>query len=281
MSVVQYISEDKARMSRVFCLAKGLFRSLRKGERAQPLDIQLDIEGASIRFQSPESLGVDEMRVLQAVVGRATRNGGLELDPHPISPRGVVLKERLDRLGWTFFDSTLLLESSQRVLSNLAGYSKKTADKKHIRTSLDRLSQVWMTVRQGDKEQRFQILHWQKPETASRKMTIILNPITANAVWGGQYTYLSLSEIRRLRTDAARLIHQRLCGYINVGKSRRVGVAKLLSYVWPEATSSVDNQRRRLRHMRLSLEEIAQLGWKVVCIDNDVYTFRRPAFKKI
>lgn len=282
MRSVQYISEDKARMSRALCLAKGLFRSLRKEERSQSLDIELKWGDSFIRFESPESLGADDMRILQAVVAVATSTGGLELSSHPETPRGVSLKECLDREGWQSTESSLLLEASQNQLSRLAGYSKKTSDKKHIRASLRRLSRVWMTVRQdGGKKACFQLLYWQKPETTFGRMTIVLNPVAAKAVWGGQYTNLFLHEARRLHSDPARLLYQRLCGYIDPGQSRRVGVDKLLNYVWPDAADGVGNQRQRLRRIRISLEEIAQLGWTVVCIDKKVYVFRRPVRKDV
>ena len=61
-----------------------------------------------------------------------------------------------------------------------------------------------------------------------------LNPLIARAVMGGaQHVRIDMDEVRALQTDPARLIHQRLCGWIDPGKSGRVELDTLCGYAWP------------------------------------------------
>jgi hypothetical protein len=49
-----------------------------------------------------------------------------------------------------------------------------------------------------------------------------LNPLIAQAVMGGgQHVRISMDEVRALDSETARLLHQRLCGWIDPGKAAR------------------------------------------------------------
>lgn len=47
-----------------------------------------------------------------------------------------------------------------------------------------------------------------------------------------------MAEVRVLQTDPARLMHQRLCGWIDPGKSGRVELDTLCGYVWPDEANA-------------------------------------------
>lgn len=57
-----------ARHDPAHCLAPGLFRSLKRGERKRSkLDVTYTYGKDSIRFWGPEPLGADDLRVLQGL----------------------------------------------------------------------------------------------------------------------------------------------------------------------------------------------------------------------
>jgi hypothetical protein len=73
---------------------------------------------------------------------------------------------------------------------------------------------------------------------------------------GAQHVRIDMDEVRALQTDPARLMYQRLCGWIDPGKSGRVELDTLCGYVWPgQATNPVRSRRdaKRLAGRFLSL----------------------------
>ena len=67
------------------------------------------------------------------------------------------------------------------------------------------------------------------------RLFVALNPQIAEAILGRRpYTRIEMAEVRALQTDPARLIHQRLCGWIDPGKAGRVELDTLSGYVWPD-----------------------------------------------
>ena len=86
-----------ARHDPAHCLAPGLFRSLKRGERKRgKLDVTYTFgEGESMRFVGFEPLGADDMRLLQGIVALGGPNGIL-LTPEPTTETGQQL-----RLFWS------------------------------------------------------------------------------------------------------------------------------------------------------------------------------------
>lgn len=75
------------------CLAPGLFRSLKRGDRKRcKLDVTYTFgEDESMRFVGFEPLGADDMRLLQGIVALGGPNGIL-LTPEPTSETGRQLR---------------------------------------------------------------------------------------------------------------------------------------------------------------------------------------------
>ncbi|WP_411907670.1 replication protein C, IncQ-type, partial [Salmonella enterica] len=74
--------KNKHRLSHVrhvpaHCLAPGLFRALRRGERKRStLDVTDDYgDGQRIEFSGPEALGAEDLRSLQGLVAMAGPHG--------------------------------------------------------------------------------------------------------------------------------------------------------------------------------------------------------------
>jgi len=84
------------------------------------------------------------------------------------------------------------------------------------------------------------------------------------------YTLIEMEETGKLG-DIALLLHYRLCSIIDRGKSLKIGMGKLVSYVYgdmPEldAQDGTGVIRKRRGRLRSALEELHTLGWEVVLL---------------
>ena len=99
-----------------------------------------------------------------------------------------------------------------------------------IRASL--LWAVSVIVERDGKRQGFRILSDYASDEKEGKLFVALNPRLAEAVIGDRpHSRLCMTEIRGLKTDPAWLMHQRLCGWIDPGKSGKVEIDTLCGYV--------------------------------------------------
>jgi hypothetical protein len=107
---------------------------------------------------------------------------------------------------------------------------------------------------------------------------VALNPLIARAVMGGgQHVRISMDEVRALQTDPARLMHQRLCGWIDPGKAGRVELDTLCGYVWPTEASNPNTIKTRRQAARKALAELAAIGWTVSEYAKGKWEVKRPA----
>lgn len=253
------------------CLAPGLFRSLKRGERKKlKLDVTYTHGEDSIRFWGPEPLGCDDLRVLQGLVAMAAVSGensrGIVLRSDTASETGQQLRLWLD-LKWDAIEKdALVAKGSFRQLARELGYADDGGSQfKTIRGCIERLWAVSVIIEQSGKRQGFRILSDYASDEQEGKLFVAINPRLAEAVMGERpYTRIDMNEVRALQTDPARLIHQRLCGWIDLGKKGRVELDTLCSYVWPDEVMNVNAIKKRRQTARKALDELVAVGWTVV-----------------
>ena len=260
-----------ARHDHVFCLAPGLFRSLQKGER-QKLEIVYDLGGGRrIEFKGPEMLGTDDLRVLQGLVAMAGP-GGKKLTSESGSEFGQQLWRDLEAHNSS---EALVVIGSFRQLAHEINY-KSLDDTASLRECIERLWTVAIIVQDGGRR-GYRILSQYKSDSKSGKLCIALNPRITHAVLGnGRYVYIDMEEVRRLQGGAARLIHQRLCGFIDPGKSGRIGLETLCSYVWPSATTNKNTAKTRRGKAKKALSELDVVGWDIEEYATNKWEIKRP-----
>lgn len=262
-----------AKLAQPVCHAPGLFVSKSKGAPDQLMKLSYSVGGLCFRFVGPQ-LGPGELRVLQGLVGLS----GKPNFAHG-SPRNEVCLDKVH----------VLLSSSARVgttynqLAQTIGYPPDSGSAHAaIRKALERLFAVAVFVSREDdpgaKDMTAGHLFTKlNSKETGNTINVELSPILASAVLGGHGEYLrvNLEEVRRLKSDPARLLHHRL-HWINGGqKPRKVWLDTLVQYVWPEEASASTHRKRRER-IREALIELEGLGWSVVK-DGDGYTIGRPA----
>jgi hypothetical protein len=291
-----------------------LFRSLPKSARARS-HFKVVYEPSPelrITYSGDEALGVNDMRILQGLVAMAGHKQ-LVLHAAPKTEQGRELRELLMRREPGLADASLqLAESSCRALLDAIGMQPGGLNVAALRASIKRMAGVRITVeRVADKldragnvvvkdGKRVRVVHEQmypmllryeschiRGEPESGWIFVALNPEITKAILGEKpWTRIDLDEVRALSSDPARLLHQRLCAFIDQGKVCGVSVDTLVEYVWPrlgdETTPSASRARGQRKQIREALDEIReQCGWSIERESpaSDVYLIGRPKTK--
>lgn len=83
-----------------------------------------------------------------------------------------------------------------------------------------------------------------------------------------RYSLVPLEDMRELKGDVALLLHNRFCGMIRPGKSLRIGMNKLVGYVYhsPSMNRAADpDQVRKWRmNIRKGIEDLRRVGWLIL-----------------
>lgn len=265
------------------CLAPGLFRSFKRGERkVRKLDVTYVYGEDSVRFWGPEPLGADDLRVLQGLIAMAATSGdagrGIVLKPTPATEAGEALRERLELKEDAIGKDALVAKGNICDLAREMGYSHGGGGSqfKTIRASIERLWAVSVIVERDGRRQGFRILADYASDVKGEQIFVALNPRLAEAVVGRRHARIDMVEVRALRTDPARLIHQRLCGWVDPGKSGRVKMETLREYVWPDKAGNPNTLKTRRQAVRRALLELVDVGWKVVEYGREKWEIERP-----
>lgn len=265
------------------CLAPGLFRSLKRGDRKRlKLDVTYQYGEDSIRFWGPEPLGVDDLRILQGLAAMAAISGeggrGIILRDETESAAGQQLRLSLD-LKWDAVEKdTMVVKGSFRQLAREMGYAGDGGSQyRTIRDSIERLWAVSVIVERNGQRQGFRLLSDYESIEQDGKLFVSLNPRLTEAVMGERpHARLEMAEVRALQTDPARLMHQRLSGWIDSGKTGRIELDTLCSYVWPNETGNPNTLKKRRGRIRNALKELVVVGWYVHEYAKGKWEIRRP-----
>lgn len=270
-----------ARHDPAHCLAPGLFRSLRRGERKK---LKLDVSyqhgpNTLLRFVGFEPLDAQDMRLLQGIIALSGPNGVILTD-EPKTDRGQQLRFLLDPKLDAARADALVVKSTLGQLMREIGYTTDGAEaRRDLKASLLRMSNVTLHVKDGHREASFHLLSYAFDEDDG-SLFVALNPRVAEAVMGNKgFTRIELSEVRALQSDPARLMHQRLCGWVAPGKSGRVELDTICGYVWPD-DATAEAMKKRRQTARKALGELATLGWQVEEYASAKFEIRRPATAK-
>ena len=270
-----------ARHDPAHCSAPGLFRSLKRGDRKR---LKLDVvyqynSGERIEFKGPEPLGADDLRVLQGLIAMGGPRGDV-LGPEPKTEEGRQLRLFLEPRWGAVQDNALVVKSSFRALAKTVGYELDSGGVMDtIKRSIERLWAVSIIVEQQGRRMGFRLLsaYASENENRARGLHVALNPRITRAILGGrtQHIRIELDEVRQIEGDVACIVHQRLCAWINPGKSRRVTVDTLAGYAWPEPG---EGSCTRMRHKRVreALDELRAVRWVVHEYARGKFEIARP-----
>ena len=125
------------------------------------------------------------------------------------------------------------------------------------------MANVTVLITQSKKQASFHLLSYAFDDEDGR-LFVALNPRIAEAILGERsHARIDMNEVRALISDPSRLIHQRLCGWIDPGKFGRVSVDTFYSYIWPDESTYPNTIKKRRKIVRKALNEFRNIGWLV------------------
>lgn len=271
---------DHVNHDSVICLTPGLFRSVPKSDRKLLMEVSYDISGWTYTFIGP-MLGAMEMIALQGLIalGAAGDKDGLKLEiaPDTRDGFGMELRDALWLRGGATDKTSILVDTTLYRLAKEIGYAATSFDSgpqiASLRKSLRRLWAVSILAINNKTGEEFgsRLLAMLDmgatgKDSKDRRLMAAINFRVSDTILGINkgYTRLEMAEIRALRSDAAHLIHQRLCAWIDYGKIGKIGLDDLCAYAWPEPNFKPSTMRMRRLTARKALKELEGLGWTVV-----------------
>lgn len=265
-----------ARHDPTHCLAPGLFRSLKRGDRKK---LKLDVtyhygEGEQARFVGFEPLDAGDMRLLQGLIALGGPNG-IILTADPKGDMGQQLRLFLEpKFDAAEQDGLVVRESISKLLTEI-GLTDGGDNIKSIKASLFRMSNITVGVTKGAKQASFHLMSYAFDD-ADGRLFVALNPRIAEAILGRRpHARIEMAEVRKLETDPARLMHQRLCGWIDPGKSGKAEIDTLCGYVWPDMANDEAMKKRR-QTARKALSELVAAGWTISEYAKGKFEIGRP-----
>jgi len=266
------------------CLAPGLFRSLQKGQRKkEKLDITYALsDGGGIRFVGFEPLGTDDLLFLQGLVALAGLRGK-DLPQVPNTEMGVLLRNAICKDSAASLGTLRVVNEKMSTLLKEIDMTDGGENIRALKASLLRMQNV--TIQTTDS-----LLKKKSMTTVSQligynfdnhneMMYVTLNPYLTNSIIGiGSFTRIEMSEIRGIKTGPTRLIHQRLCAWINQGEKRQVGMETLCGYISFDDGLNIsrDTMRKREFVVKRALTELKDLGWTISLYAKNKYEITRP-----
>lgn len=264
------------------CLAPGLFRAISRGQRRRDkLDVVYRFGGGNqIEFFGPEPLGADDLRVLQGLVALAgVEDYSAIIEPVAATGEGNTLRTLLEPRWAANQQSILVVKSSLRKLAKEIGYANPR-DTNTVRRCVERLWKVSVITQVAGQRSGFRLLANYVSDTQTDGLFVALNPMLTYAIMGnGRHVRIDMTEVRRLKGSIARLLHQRLCAWVDGGQSRTVQLDTLVAYVFPDEACTVTHRKRQAR-VRKALDEMTALGWSICEHSKRRFTIGRPALSR-
>ena len=280
---------------RVQCNAEGLFRNefkqkkpkkhkpgdLLEPENKEPVDEKpkdrTDVtcvapDGTIMRFESPSVLTGATLRVYLGIIAA----GGIEKNRSTITSAltpgedasDVALRESMGRgIGDA---PTVKIDTFYRTLARDLGY-KDLSHFDEVREEVHKLAKTSITLTATDR--RDGIVHMISnyeggaPDAKSRgRLVCNMNPRVSEIVLGtsADFRWIEMSEIRAIKRDATLLIYVRLCGWVEQGAERMLGIKKLTEYLYPKPSKVENTINTREREAQLALGELKKIGWEIV-----------------
>lgn len=305
---------DQSRHDRSTVLARGIFTL----ERQDGLDTvhKHKVDGVEylVHYRGPQTLGPEELRVFHAVAAAGLLNHRASYGKRTINPAdqtGIV--QRLELKGEHDVQVTEY-RTSLRQLAAFAGMSTRGDSLNGIFRSLQKLTEVtvWtytlapidcddrsarkhtISTREGD--MTFRATHVEASRlinqtilNGTESLRLSINPRETLALLGrgSNFTIVSMAEVRKLGSKTATILHSRLCGWIDPGRSRKVSRDRLEAYIYgnrlpignKDAQMARERNNRRMGINR-AIADLVDAGWQIAQVRERMYLIKRPITSK-
>ena len=172
-----------ARCEPAHCLAPGLFRAIKRGERKNAkLDVVYEYgNDRRIEFKGPEPLGADDLRVLQGLTAMAGPYGK-PLVALPSNEQDVTLRRSLEAKWDAVSDPAIMVKTTYAQLVKELGLERGGKQYLDIRNCIERLWSVSIISQVGQERKGFRLLSHYHSNTDAGTLVFALNPMIARAI---------------------------------------------------------------------------------------------------
>ena len=242
-----------------------------------------------VEFVSPYVLGPDDLRTLQGLMALAAAQAVFWGDRsfvinYPQDELGRQLALRFEAKDDACEQRVLPVVASMAEMARAVGLDDRAGESiAGLRRSLKRLSTVtvflkvkkWRVRGSGPDRgpepvgryggsYRLVSACWADDVGGVNSLRAAVNPKLSEVAFAGslscsvgiKYIRMDMREVRALRAGPARLIHQRLCAWINPGRRGRVKLSTLAAYAWHDAAPSPHAAKWRRKAVRRALREL-------------------------
>lgn len=283
------LSEKQACFARIppaLALASGLFvsRSRAQSRLGSTISCLATFNAAEGRygFHGTSQLGSDDLRVVQAIFVLASQP-----DPQIAlairAPTGALGQQLANGLNadsdMTVTPRAKIITTAIQRLAEMAGYTSVAGGSRtSVVEALERLAQIRVscTTKSGSNLTTNliakSVLNSAQDDIGEPldTLAIAIAPVFSEALLSNQasrFVRIGADEIQtlgRMKANGARarVLHMRLCGFIDPGKTRQVSVEKLACYLYGE-TSDVNTRRRQCADVRRTVPCLEGIGWTV------------------
>lgn len=226
------------------CSCPGLFRSFMRGQSDSRLDLSYKYGDTTVQILSPFLLGASDLWVLQGLIAMAGAHGQPLSLGAPKTKLGKQLALELEPVGSAINQEAIGVIAGFTELAREMGYAEPDshATRAALRRCIKRLYTITIFAENEAGESRgYRLLSSYSSSTKDKTFNVALNPMIAAAVAGDtRYIRIPMHEIRAIKHDATRLIHQRLCAFINEGGTHPSPIAQatLYGYIWHDLEPS-------------------------------------------
>lgn len=273
------------------CTILGLFRAFRRGDRKhKKLDIRETYGKAWMEVTGEEPLGADDLHILQGLVAMAASLNGevTMLQEVPKTLDQIFLRNAIDFKGEPA--PIMVVSGTLYQLNKEIDLGNSSSSYKKIRECIARLGSTSIVHDVGGKRRSFRLLS--HCGTTTRVTEAALNPVitatdAASAIGGGcfavalnpmltasvlgksiklsgSHARIEMFEVRAIKHEAARLIHQYLCAVIDPGKPKTLSRETLRARIWPETPENANLLNQHHYRLRVAIRMLAPLGWRFV-----------------
>ena len=267
-----------AMVDRLHILMPGLFRSMKRGTVGDRVHIVYDYGDSKVEVKAYEQLSVFDLTLLHAVISLAGP-GQVTLSSSPSGEKGKELRKLLELKMDAEQEQCVVVEASMRRLAHEMGQKYCGAFAQRVERTIERFMLTGFFIESKKQRKRFgfNVLSYVKSDRKEESLVIGLNPFLASAVLGGSFALVSMDEVRKIRNDAARLLHTRLSGFIDPGGTRTIRYDTLCRYVWPDKPTPA-TARQQARRIKGVVDELTKADWMVEHKEDKV-TLTRPMRK--
>ena len=227
---------DHARVDPSHCLTDGLFRPLkRESLLAKALHVRYTYKDYTFWWRNYEPLNITDQSVFLAVHRLAAEKGNIKrVGPLHESPTMLEVREALDLDYDAKGLDVLVLETTISEMAQTIGISKSGANYKLIKESLIRLAGVSFAIYRGDDVSSvfWSATLFSQLAGVEGKIVVGINPLLSKALSGGQSTFVSMVEQRKLKSEVSKRLHVWLSSWIRDGAENKIELDLLIPHIW-------------------------------------------------